>query len=145
MARHDSSSLDRLGITYPLIQAPMAGVATPLLAAAVSNAGGLGSIGIGASSPSIARSMILELQSLTHNSKPFNVNVFVYETPELDEVRASACLERLRPYFQEFGVEPKAAKGIEDGLDQDFRGERRDVTSLIGDSSKGRQFSFRVA
>lgn len=36
---------DLLGIEYPIIQAPMAGAATPELAAAVSNFGGLGSLG----------------------------------------------------------------------------------------------------
>ncbi|HBU97962.1 MAG TPA: nitronate monooxygenase, partial [Thalassospira lucentensis] len=40
--------LDTLGVTLPIVQAPMAGVSTPALAAAVSNTGGLGSIGIGA-------------------------------------------------------------------------------------------------
>lgn len=35
------SLLRRLGINHPIIQAPMAGVSTPALAAAVSNAGGL--------------------------------------------------------------------------------------------------------
>ena len=39
--------LEKLGIDLPIIQAPMAGVSTPEMAAAVSNAGGLGSIGVG--------------------------------------------------------------------------------------------------
>ena len=38
-----------LTLDLPVIQAPMAGVSTPELAAAVSNAGGLGSLGLGAS------------------------------------------------------------------------------------------------
>ena len=42
------SLIDRLGPTFPIIQAPMAGVSTAKLAAEVSNAGGLGSIAIGA-------------------------------------------------------------------------------------------------
>jgi len=40
--------LNRLGVTLPIVQAPMAGVSTPAMAAAVSNAGGLGSVGGGA-------------------------------------------------------------------------------------------------
>ena len=40
--------IERLSLTVPIIQAPMAGVSTPDMAAAVSNAGGLGSIGVGA-------------------------------------------------------------------------------------------------
>ena len=51
----DGEMLEGLGMTLPIIQAPMAGVSTPALAAAVSNAGGLGSIGIGASDVAGAR------------------------------------------------------------------------------------------
>ncbi|WP_040847601.1 nitronate monooxygenase, partial [Nitrospirillum viridazoti] len=50
--------LDLLKIDTPLIQAPMAGVSTPLMAAAVSGAGALGSLGLGASTPDQARAMI---------------------------------------------------------------------------------------
>lgn len=39
---------ERLNIRYPIIQAPMAGVSTPEMAAAVSNAGALGCISVGA-------------------------------------------------------------------------------------------------
>lgn len=66
----------------------MAGTSTPLLAAKVSYAGALGSIGIGASNPSTARSMILGIRQLT--DKPFNVNVFVHETPVAVRARATA-------------------------------------------------------
>ena len=50
--------LERLSVTAPIIQAPMAGVSTPELAAAVSNAGGLGSISVGATNADSARAMI---------------------------------------------------------------------------------------
>jgi nitronate monooxygenase len=57
--------VERLGISLPIIQAPMASVATPALAAAVSNAGGLGSLGLGASTVQQARKMIEETRALT--------------------------------------------------------------------------------
>src|SRR3954451_24874600 len=60
-------------LTLPIVQAPMAGVSTPDLAAAVSNAGGLGSIGIGASSVAAAQRMIEESRART--SGLFDVNV----------------------------------------------------------------------
>ncbi len=60
----------------PIIQAPMAGVATPALAAAVSNAGALGSIAVGASTSGQAREMMDALRRLTE--RPFNVNVFCH-------------------------------------------------------------------
>lgn len=88
-----------LGIRYPLIQAPMAGVATPELAAAVSNAGALGSLGIGASSPAQARAMIERTLSLTAN--PINVNVFCHATAPRDASREDAWLAFLKPLFDE--------------------------------------------
>ncbi len=96
--------LDRLGITIPIIQAPMAGVSTPALAAEVSNAGALGSIGVGATDAAGARAMIEELRSRT--DRPFNINLFVHGTPTADPVREAAWLEWLRPLFAEFGAEP---------------------------------------
>lgn len=53
----------------------MAGVSTPELAAEVSNHGGLGSLGLGASSIEAARKQILQTQALTKN--PFQINFFV--------------------------------------------------------------------
>ncbi len=88
----------RLGIS-PIIQAPMAGVATPELVAAVSNAGGLGSLGIGASSVAQAKEMIERTRALT--SKPFNVNVFCHTPALRDDSLAQAWLQRLEPLFQE--------------------------------------------
>ncbi len=90
---------DRLGI-QPILQAPMAGVATPQLAAAVSNAGGLGALGIGASSVAQARAMIEQTQALT--GRPFNVNVFCHAPAVRDPARESAWLAHLRPLFEQF-------------------------------------------
>jgi NAD(P)H-dependent flavin oxidoreductase YrpB (nitropropane dioxygenase family) len=50
--------LRKLGIGLPIIQTPMAGVSTPEVAAAVSNAGGLGSIGVGSVDAEATRQMI---------------------------------------------------------------------------------------
>lgn len=100
------SWLDRLGITRPIIQAPMAGVSTPDLAAAVSNAGGLGSIGVGATDAAGARSMIEATRALT--GEAFNVNVFAHHPPGPDPMREGAWLDAMRPLFEEFGSAPPA-------------------------------------
>lgn len=65
------SLLENLGIKHPIFLAPMAGVSTPELAAEVSNQGGLGSLGLGASSIDAARQQILKTQELT--DCPFQV------------------------------------------------------------------------
>ncbi|ASK33324.1 nitronate monooxygenase [Alcanivorax sp. N3-2A] len=96
-----------LGIRYPIIQAPMVGVSTPELAAAVSNAGGLGSIGIGACDVPAARRMIEETRALTR--QPFNVNLFCHRLAVADAAREAGWLQHLRPLFEEFGATPPAA------------------------------------
>ncbi|MGB3592954.1 MAG: nitronate monooxygenase [Ornithinimicrobium sp.] len=98
------SWLEHLGVTRPIIQAPMAGVSTPELAAAVSNAGGLGSIGVGGTDAPSARSMIEATRALTGGA--FNVNVFVHRSPRPDPAREEAWLDALRPLFQEFSSAP---------------------------------------
>ncbi len=99
--------LKRVGIKLPIIQAPMAGVSTPAMAAAVSNAGALGSIGVGAENAANARSLIEELKRLT--SKPFNVNVFAHKPAIANKQREIAWLEALKPIFQQFEVLPPQA------------------------------------
>ncbi|UQN09186.1 nitronate monooxygenase family protein [Deinococcus sp. QL22] len=95
--------LNRFGLQHPVIQAPMAGVFTPHLAAAVSNAGGLGSLGIGASTVAQAREMINQTQALT--SWPFNVNVFCHAPAPRDAAREAAWLHHLAPLFAAVGLE----------------------------------------
>ena len=89
--------LSLLNIELPIIQSPMVGVSTPRLAAAVSNAGGLGSIGIGASSVEQARVMLRETAALT--DKPFNVNLFCHQPAVHDAVRESQWLDVPDPFF----------------------------------------------
>src|SRR5712675_1680403 len=101
------SLLEILGVDLPIIQAPMAGTSTPAMAAAVSNAGALGSIGVGAVDAADARRMIENLAGLTN--KPFNVNVFTHRPARADPVRQSAWLEALKPEFDRFGAEPPTA------------------------------------
>ena len=95
--------LSLLNIERPIIQSPMVGVSTPSLAAAVSNAGGLGSIGIGASSVEQARAMLRETAAQT--GKPFNVNVFCHQPAVRDVARESQWLQSLAGFFDEFGAE----------------------------------------
>lgn len=99
--------LQRLGLRVPLIQAPMAGVSTPAMAAAVSNAGGLGSIAVGATDAAGARAMIAPLRAAT--AAAFNVNVFVHAPARVDLPRETAWLAALAPQFAAFGAAPPSA------------------------------------
>lgn len=97
---------DLLGIDLPLVQAPMAGVSSPAMAAAVSNAGALGSIGVGATDAAGARAMIAAVRERTQ--RPFNVNLFCHRPAAADPAREAAWIERLRPDFVAVGGEPPA-------------------------------------
>jgi nitronate monooxygenase len=101
--------LEQLGLSLPIIQAPMAGVSTPELAAAVSNAGGLGSIALGASNLATARAMIADLRA--RSDCAFNLNVFVHSAPVHDSARESAWLAALAPHFQAFGASAPSSLG----------------------------------
>lgn len=72
-----------LQIQYPVIQGGMAWVADYHLAAAVSNAGGLGLIGAGAAPASFVKEQIEKCKALT--DKPFGVNLMLMN-PEADAI-----------------------------------------------------------
>lgn len=96
--------LDLLQIDWPIIQAPMAGVSTPQMAAAVSNAGGMGSLGVGAMSAAAAAQAIATFRALSQRS--LNVNVFCHAPARPDPVREAAWIDRLRPQFSALQAQP---------------------------------------
>ena len=71
----------RMGIAHPIIQAPMVGPKAPL-AAAVSAAGGLGSLGCAALTPDQIRAEVAAIRAVTDG--PFNLNFFCHAPPALD-------------------------------------------------------------
>lgn len=97
---------DVLGIEWPIIQAPMAGVQDSRLALAVSNAGGLGSLPCAMLSPEALRSELETLRAGT--DKPFNVNFFAHTPPVPDNAREQRWREALLPYYREFGIDPES-------------------------------------
>jgi nitronate monooxygenase len=95
--------LQRLGVENPIIQAPMAGgPSTPELAAAVSNAGGLGSLGGAYSSPEQIVQEIQRTRALT--SKPFSVNLFCGGYDARADGDAAPMLALLADIHQELGL-----------------------------------------
>src|SRR5579863_7830750 len=99
--------LRTLGVSLPIIQAPMAGVSTPEMAAAVSNAGGLGSIGVGATDAAGARKMIAAFRERSRRS--LNVNVFCHPPAVADVAKEARWIERLRPEFERVAASPPAS------------------------------------
>ncbi len=68
-----TSVTEAFGLRHPIINAGMAFVAGPELAAAVANAGGLGMLGTGMTPPEGLRAMIAATRNLTH--RPFGVDI----------------------------------------------------------------------
>ena len=82
----------------------MADVSTPTLAAAASNASGLGSFGVGAKDAAGAISMIEATRART--DRAINANLFVHALPRLDEAREQSWISALRHPFESYGTEP---------------------------------------
>jgi len=110
---------DLFNIELPVVLGPMAGgPSTPALAAAVSNAGGLGSLGEGYESPDRIRDHIGTTRALT--SRPFAVNLFVPDAVDRTDARIDAMLRALAPYREELGLDPQA---IPDRFAEDFEAQ----------------------
>ncbi|MAX89492.1 MAG: 2-nitropropane dioxygenase [Pseudomonas sp.] len=90
--------------TLPIIQAPMAGSQNHQLAAAVSNAGGLGSVPAGMLNAEALDAELAAIAALTR--KPYNVNFFCHQTPADDAARTEAWLAALAPYLKELAIDP---------------------------------------
>lgn len=82
-----------LGIKYPIIQGGMAWVAEYHLAAAVSNAGGLGLIGAASAPADWVREQVKKAKELT--DKPFGVNIMLM-SPYADEVAEIVAKEGVK-------------------------------------------------
>ena len=98
--------LDLVGIELPIIQAPMAGSVSSEMVIAVSEAGGLGSLPCAMLSPDQIRAELGIIRQRT--SQPINLNFFCHEPPKVDSAREQAWKERLKPYYEELGLDPQA-------------------------------------
>lgn len=99
-----SRVIDTLQIKYPIIQAGMAGaITTPELVAAVSNSGGLGTLGAGYMSPEQIREAIYKIRERT--DKPFGVNLLLTKEIQIEEEKINLAKGLLSGVNREFGIE----------------------------------------
>jgi len=92
-------------LSIPIILAPMGGdPSTPKLAAAVSNAGGLGSLAAAYSNPERIAKDIARIRELT--PRPFAVNLFSPQAQLPLSGDTGAVAEFLRPYHERLGLKP---------------------------------------
>ena len=98
----DQRLCDLLNLDHPILQAPMALSATPDLAAAVCNAGGLGALGSAEMTLDQIRTEVVALRSKTNRA--FNLNFFVTDAPVTDPAILARTRDRLRPWYDRLGL-----------------------------------------
>jgi nitronate monooxygenase len=100
---------------FPIIQGPMAGGASsPALVAAVSNAGGLGSLAASLLSPSVIRDQVADIRGMT--DQPFLINLFIQDTPSPSQDEIGNASRLLEPFWKSLGWDslPVPARWCED-------------------------------
>ena len=90
------------GIDHPIIQAPMAGASGSALAAAVSAAGGLGSLGSGTMNAETLRTETAAIRGTTN--RPFNLNFFCHDKPPEDADGGPDLRARLQETYTAYGL-----------------------------------------
>jgi nitronate monooxygenase len=91
-----------LGIEHPILQSPMASAATPALAAAVAEAGGLGALGSAILPVDELRRQAAEVRERT--DRPFQLNFFCHEPPQVGGDVAERAREYFAPLYDELGL-----------------------------------------
>src|SRR5262249_34902788 len=102
----DRRLIDLFQIELPILLAPMAGAMDFELAAAVAQAGGLGSLPCAMLDPAKAREQMREFRA--RSRARVNLNFFCHTPPELNNAREARWRERLAPYYRELGIDPAA-------------------------------------
>jgi nitronate monooxygenase len=127
--------LQKLDMAHPIIQAPMAGGSdTPALVAAVSAAGGLGSIGAAYLSP--AQIMDAARQVREKTDRAFAINLFA-PLPVPDRPGdTTAAVERLMPFYEELGL-PKPELPATAGTDFDAQ-----LAAILESGARAFSFTF---
>ena len=127
-----------LKIKYPLVQAPMLGVSTPEMVAAVSNEGGLGSLPAGLLSPEATLDLIRKTKTLT--DKPFAVNLFAHEVPEIDIPSAETLQSKVSEIAHKYDInyEPVMIENIR------YYSYREQIEILIQENIPVVSFTFGV-
>src|SRR5687768_9302691 len=95
---------ERLNIRWPILQAPMGWLSTPALAAAVSNAGGLGGLGMWGFSAEDAERRIAGFRQQSGGS--LNVNYPLWPEPSITPQASAAMRQRLQPHYDAKGTGP---------------------------------------
>ena len=102
----DRRLMDLFGIEHPIVLAPMAGSMDWELAAEAAEGGALGSLPCAMFTLDRVREQFGKIRARTQ--KPINLNFFCHTPPVPNNAREAAWRERLKPYYEEFAIDPAA-------------------------------------
>jgi nitronate monooxygenase len=110
--------MERLGISIPIIQAPMLGATDASIVSAVSREGAMGTLAAGALSPAAIAGQIAGVRGAT--DRPFGVNLLITAHAKPDGETLHRALERLAPWRRAFGL---PAQSVPNRWSEDFRSQ----------------------
>ena len=102
----DRRILDLFKIEHPILLGPMASAVDERLAIAVAQGGGLGAIPCAMLTADQLCEQLGKFRAAT--KAPVNVNFFCHTPPQLNNAREVRWRERLKPYYEELGIDPAA-------------------------------------
>jgi nitronate monooxygenase len=102
----DRRIIDLFGIEHPILVSPMGGAMDWEMTVAVAEGGGLGSLPCIMFGPDRIREEVGKIRART--DKPFNLGFFSYQPTPADNAREASWRDRLKPYYDELGLDPSA-------------------------------------
>ncbi|GAB0156682.1 nitronate monooxygenase [Chryseobacterium sp. Alg-005] len=129
----------KLGIQYPVIQAPMFGVSTPQMASAASKASCLGSLALADLSADKSVELIRETKKLT--DQPFAVNIFVHNIPEITDSLKEQYIQT-KQFIEQFAKENSIEVNLPDLENIKVNGYHEQIDAIIAENCKILSFTF---
>lgn len=129
----------RLGIKYPVIQAPMFGVSTSQMTAAASKAGCLGSLALADLSADKSIELIRETKKLT--DQPFAANIFVHHIPEITD-RLKEKFIKAKQFITQLANDHHLEVTLPDLEDIKVNSYQEQVDAIIEEGCKVLSFTF---
>lgn len=128
-----------LDIRYPFIQAPMFGVSTPEMVASANRAGCLGSLALADLSAEKSIELIRKTGKLT--DKPFSVNIFVHQIPEITDELAAKFI-KTKNFLEQFADDYNFEVHLPSLQDLHLNSYHEQVDAVIGEECKILSFTF---
>lgn len=129
----------RLGVKYPVIQAPMFGVSTPQMASAASKAYCLGSLALADLSADKSVELIRETKTLT--DQPFAVNIFVHPIPEITDSLQEKYV-RTKEFIEQLARENHIEVSLPDLDSVEVNDYHEQIDAIIEENCKIVSFTF---